>query len=497
MTEMDTPISLPEPKNRSTGALILFLFLALPMPFCMLSYHYFLWYLEQSAIASGRLANLAWAGPIGLALQGILLAGIFTALWRLTKDERFKPVYAGWLGAALMAFPALVLRFLGPNNDQLGSILQILICGIAAVIVARIRKTRVDWKSNNVWLAFFLAAFGAAPFAIFGALGSPTDTILSLLAGLSLGLLAALLMESTTGNRFLDAFGIGTVLALLGSAIGYDGAQLILLAILPSFAFAIASLMPSRVSAAILAGLLAAAGLIFFDPTELTIVLGDIFPIAARAVAFSVGLGLAIGLIALIARHITRAGDGSSVTRAFGWLGAFAAWVVVIMLYFTTGNRGFYGDRLFVILKDQANLSDLTQIQDIDQRRTAAYQTLTAHANQTQAGLRNAFDRISVDYTPYYLVNAMEVRGGTLVRLFLSTRPEGDRVIPSPRLRPAPHVATSAISISGNGSTPSGVQWNVAIIGADRVWSEFGVRGKGIVVGQSDSGVDVNHPELQ
>ncbi len=42
-----------------------------------------------------------------------------------------------------------------------------------------------------------------------------------------------------------------------------------------------------------------------------------------------------------------------------------------------------------------------------------------------------------VEYTPYYLVNAIEVRGGTLVRLYLSTRPEVDRVIPSPRLRPA------------------------------------------------------------
>ena len=131
---------------------------------------------------------------------------------------------------------------------------------------------------------------------------------LALLAGLSFGLLAALLMESTTGNKFLDAFGIGALLALLGSAIGYDGAQLILLAILPSFAFAIAAVMPSRVAAAILTGLLAAAGLIFFDPTELTIVLGDIVLIATRAVSLAVGLGLAVGLIALLIRSMTEAG---------------------------------------------------------------------------------------------------------------------------------------------------------------------------------------------
>src|SRR6185503_9365454 len=173
-----------------------------------------------------------------------------------------------------------------------------------SVIVARVRNVKIDRRSNNKSFAFFLAAFGVAPFAIFGALGSPTDTLLNLLAGLSFGWLAALLMESTTENKFLDAFSIGALLALLGSAIGYDGAQLILLAILPSFAFAVSALMPSRMAAMILTGLLAAAGLIFFDPAELTIVLGDIAAVALRAVSFTVGLGLAVGLVALIIRYV-------------------------------------------------------------------------------------------------------------------------------------------------------------------------------------------------
>ncbi|HEX9388542.1 MAG TPA: S8 family serine peptidase, partial [Anaerolineales bacterium] len=415
-------------------------------------------------------------------------------LWRFTTDERFKPVYAGWLGAALMAFPALLLRLLGPNNDQFGSGLQILICIVAAVIVTRVRKTKIDWRANNISLAFLLAAFGAGPFAIFGAFGALTDTILSLLAGLSFGWLAVLLMDSTTENHFLDAFGIGAVLALLGSAVGYDGAQLILLAILPSFAFAISALMPSRAASMILTGLLAAAGLIFFDPTELTIVLGDIFGVALKAVGFAVGLGLGVGLVALIIRSITGAGKGPGVMRALGWVGAVAAWALVIILFFADGNHGFYGDRLFVILKDQADLSSVRQIKDIDERRTAAYQMLTQKANEKQAGLRNTFDNFGVEYTPYYLVNALEVRGGTLVRLYLSARPEVDRVIPSPRLRPA--APGGALAASGGQSAPTGVQWNVSMIGADKVWSEFGVRGEGIVVGQSDSGADVNHPEL-
>jgi subtilisin family serine protease len=34
------------------------------------------------------------------------------------------------------------------------------------------------------------------------------------------------------------------------------------------------------------------------------------------------------------------------------------------------------------------------------------------------------------------------------------------------------------------------------MIDADKVWSEFGIEGKGIIIGQSDSGVEVDHPEL-
>src|ERR1043165_4354808 len=316
MTEMNTPMATPEPRNRSTGALILFLLFAVPIPICLLIYHFILWSTEQTAIADASEANLAWAGLIGVAAQALIMTGISAALWRFTTDERFKPVYGGWLAAAATAFPALLLRLLGPNNDQLGSILQILICVIAALIVSRARSVKIDWRANRISLAFFLAAFGVAPFAIFGALGAPTDVMLDLLAGLSLGWLAALLMEATTGNYFLDAFGIGAVLALLGSAIGYDGAQLILIALLPGFAFAIATLMPSRAAAFVLTGLLTAAGLTFFDPTELTIVLGDESGLAIKAVEFAVGLGLVVGLIGLIVRYVAKANTVPRLLRA-------------------------------------------------------------------------------------------------------------------------------------------------------------------------------------
>ena len=135
MTESIPSAPSAEAQNRSAGALAAFLIFVLPMPLCLFIYNFIVWSTEQSAITSLSLKNLVWAGLIGLAVQAVFMTGVTAALWRFTNDDRFKPVYAGLFGAAVIAFPALLLRLLGPNNDQLGSIAQILICLIGAGFV--------------------------------------------------------------------------------------------------------------------------------------------------------------------------------------------------------------------------------------------------------------------------------------------------------------------------------------------------------------------------
>ena len=487
---VESPI---QPKNRSTTALVLFLFFALPMPFCLFIYHFVLWSTEQSAITSLSLKNLAWSGPIGLAVQGLVLSLAAGLLWRFTTDDRFKPVYAGLFGAALMAFPALLLRLLGPNNDQLGSIMQIIIALIAIFVVTRLRKGQLVWDGGALPFGLLVAGLGVVPLAIYGSFGSFGDTFLSLLAGLSFGFLAAVLMSATTENILMDGIGVGAVLALLASAFGYDGSQLLLLVLVPAFGCAITAVLPSRIAAGTATGILAFAALAFFDPTELTIVLGDIAGLATKAVGIALLIGWGGSVLALILRQFFAAGSRSSVRRALGWAGAGVMWLSIIAIFFLFGNPGNYGDRLFVILKDQADISAVAEIEDRDQRLSVAYEQLTEHANTTQAEMRQFFDSVGVEYTPYYLENAMDVQGGTLVRLYLLTRPEVDRVIPSPRLRAAPEDSPSP---GYESATDGSVQWNISMIGADRVWDEFGVQGEGIVVGQSDSGVDGSHPAI-
>lgn len=493
----EEPISntaIPEPQNRTSTALIIFLIFALPMPFCMLVYHFLLWNIEQTAIASLSLNVLASAGWIGLTLQAMVMSGSIAALWYFTKDDRFKKIYAGMLGASFIAFPALLLKFIGPNNDQLGSIIQFFLCAIGLGILIFIRKNKIEWGPASLPLGLVIAGLGAIPFAIYGSFGSFGDTFLSLIVSIVFGLFAAALMESTTENVLLDGVGIAAVLALLGSAIGYDGSQLILLGVLPIFAFAVAAVMPSRIAAAAATSLLTFVSLAMFDPTELTIVLGDIGGIATKAVLYALLIGFMVSLSALSLRQFVRAGSGSRTKRAVGWAGTAVTWMVVLVVFFVLGHPGNYSDQLFVIMKAQADLTDVAKIEDRDERLIAAYDQLTDIANGSQTDLREFFDKVGVEYTPYYLENAMEVRGGTLMRLYLMTRSEVDRVIPSPHLRYAPEDSPSL----GEESAPpqNNIGWNIRMIGADKVWNEFGVQGEGIVIGQSDTGVDGTHPAI-
>jgi len=83
--------------------------------------------------------------------------------------------------------------------------------------------------------------------------------------------------------------------------------------------------------------------------------------------------------------------------------------------------------------------------------------------------------------------------GDQVTRSWLAGQPGVDRVLISPRLRPLPRDATP---MRGSDQAPPAPEWNLAMLGVPQVWAS-GIRGKGIVIGSSDSGVDVSHPALR
>ena len=477
---------IPRP---ATAALIGFVVVALILPLGICSGQWLTWFLEQLAIASSSLGVLAPASKIGYVIQLVILL-ITTGAFFAFSSNALRPIYQGWFLATLLTLPMLVLRFLGPNQDQIGALLQLGLGLSAALIAFFIRRRDLQFNFRPAIASLVAVPLVIWPFLVWGAFGSGADTVLNLLAGLALGLLAAALVSNTAHNVVLNGLGIAVLLVILGSAYGYDGGQLLLLTVLPPLGFALAILSPSVAATAVGVGLLAAAPLILIDPTELGIILGDFFSWALRLSMLTVMLELIVGaLLWAISQWSSR-----PRTLALPVGAAIFAWLAALALLVSLGQKGFHGDRIFVILKDQADLSAAPTFTDRNERLTYAYQTLIAQANTTQANIRQTLDRAGVRYHPYYLVNALEVEGGTLVRLYLSTQPEVDRILDSPRLRPLPEPDQPSQGPETTVSENPG--WNIKMIGADKVWIDFGATGQGIVVGQSDSGVDGNHPAL-
>jgi len=490
----------------------------------------FAWNIDQT-ILFGFSADVG--GLVGIITSGVHVLAValpVVLLALLVPPSPLRAVYRLW-GAALVFITVLGLARLFPRTwGQAAALAQIVLALVAVAVLALWRRGQgTSARPGGGLAALVLAPVAALPFLLWGALGSPLDTVLNLLAGLALGLFAGLLFDRwlfapladedaaapvSRGARLtLAAWGAVVALCLLGGGYGFGGTQRLLLISLPPLGLAVGAVglglrrgAPPRSAwlfTTLFVGLAAGAALAFVDPDEIMLILGDdeILAWVLRAAWALAGLGLVAGIGALIwAALAGRTADGAASPQRTGGLGcavglalAALAWLAAVLAYAFPGQPGFYGDRFFVILNEQADLSAAPGMADRNARLTYVYDTLVATADGTQADMRSLLDRLGLDYQPYYLVNAIEVDAGPLVRAYLSTRPEVDRILDSPRLRPLPAPLPLG---EGNRPEPARLQWNITSIGVDRVWDELGITGEGIVVGQSDSGAEGTHPAL-
>ncbi len=501
----------------------------------------------------------SWIG-LGVQLVVLSLVLIPLALFWPSPFRRFYQAWLLAHLLALFLLPATFLKSTDMQYQALIQLIMMVIFILvsfplinwlihrrqtAAVLSSDSSKLLQEASTPNcfsLWMiVIIIIAVSAYPWLALAALGSFLDTLLMAFVGLMLGWIAAILGEKLIfnveeahqkkqwGAVFVQGLGFGVTLLILASSLSFSfgGIQLLVMITLPWLGWTVAALryffidparrsMPpikrtlfhiSFIQGMILVGSVAALPLIFVDPDELVIVLssspGEILSKVFLAAWYS---ALIIGILNLILMLVffVRNGktkpvqeNGSQTFRLLAQSGLALITLISILLaigiYTLTGQPGFYGERMFVILKSQTDVTEASKIDDYQARREYVYKTLVENADQSQYKIRLVLDRLNVDYTPYYLVNAIEMPGNPLLRIWLRTAPEVDRILDSPELRPLPEPLPIE---DGNSSLPEEVLWNIKMVGAGKVWDEYGVRGAGIIVGQSDSGVQGDHPEL-
>ena len=492
---------------------------------------------------------------LGAAIQFFLVAIPLFPLAIYWRSSRYRASFQTLALASLPLLLFLPAGFTAMTASQIQALIQISLVWVYIAILVAItwrriahepgsssfvdqHRTSYAYRSSGLMLIVItMAAFFIYPWLSRGAFGSLLDTLLQLTLGFSLGLAAALLLElylffpqrqegvsqSVLAATLNNSAVASVVLIMFGSSLIYifSAIQLILMITCAAAGLLITSIhlvykqdnlelarkpltwlfLPS----AFLIGILFSAPLVFIDSDELALILnaspGEILGFAFQAAFITMLATFVTGIIFAVLTILRGAPSPSEFEppRLRRWiylpliLAAGLSWAAAGMHYKNSGQPGWYGERIFVILKSQADLSQAESIQDYNERRRFAYQVLVEHADFTQRDIRNTLESLGLDYTPYYLVNAIELPDNPILRLYLSFHPDVDRVLNSPRLRPLPEPQPET---QGYGYTPTKPEWNLTMIHADRVWTELGITGQGIVIGHSDSGVQGDHPEV-
>jgi hypothetical protein len=491
-------------------------------------------------VASNFILSSFLSIPPGLfaifpTIQLILLILPFLPFAIFLKNRLLRAAFQTWVAAAFAGLIFSPVQLISQSSAQIRAIASIGLgmLGIVSIVFIGWLKDSTSYMSHlkslyqpigNLPLLLAFTALFFYPWLSWGAFGSPTDSLIMVVNAIVFGILIALILDKFLlqqlaenghlGNGKFLFISLSASIAMFifssGLNFPFGGMQVLLMLSLPAttlvalFAYYRNLKMVENplLAMMIIFSAALAAPMLLIDPDELALVInatkGEIgtWAIYSALVATGIALLFAIGII--LWKFII---DKTNYTmnpkhRSVRFIESLTITLVLIaggVLYYFAGQPGWHGEQIFVILKDQKFVEEAYSTDNYQDRRQLVYRTLVEHAQTSQADLTNTLDRFDIDYQPYYLVNAIELDGSPLLRLWLATRSEVDRVLDSPRLRPLPEEIPPQY---GSEALPSNLEWNITLIEAQRVWQDFHVSGEGIIVGQSDSGVQWDHPEL-
>ncbi|GAA4246755.1 S8 family serine peptidase [Dactylosporangium darangshiense] len=460
------------------------------------------WLIGDTLVIEGlSMPLLIW--PL-VPLVALLLAGLPALLLAQLSPVRFaRTAGRQWLLAFVFGVVLGFARLIPPTYHELYLAVLAALAAIAAAVHMTVTGRLERPIPPQRWVFWLSLAAGLVlllPWLWVGSLGGAVESVLALIAALAVSWLAtrpmlALTARVPTGGRAWGRVALGGLMAGVGlvplvAGVGEPAVQLLALLCVPPVAFALAALRrlgrPS-IAALLTPVLFGPLGLVDADETSLILGLRDGLFWGAVGAAAAGALALLLAIVVMVVfRRV----------RWHAWLAAALAAVVAVAgaaVYIGLGNPGLAGERLFVVMREQADLSGLPAITNRADRVRQTYERLVSTAERTQAPLRSALRSRHVSFTPFYLVNGIEVDAGPVARQWLASRSDVAHVLLNPHLRPLPAAAEP---MHGTEAAPTETPWNLVLIGADQVWQRY-TTGKGIVVGSSDSGVDGTHPALQ
>src|SRR4030095_1315774 len=169
--------------------------------------------------------------------------------------------------------------------------------------------------------------------------------------------------------------------------------------------------------------------------------------------------------------------------------GKIAPWV---MEHTANGQQSEF----FVVLTGQADLSQAGTLQSKAEKGRYVYNTLLNKSQTTQGPILQWLREGGLEHRPFYIVNAILVKGTRQVAEALAARPDVARVEGNPHIKnqlPQPDSFTGSPS---SFQRPATIEPGITYTHAPQVWA-LGFTGQDIVVAGADTGIRWTHNALK
>jgi subtilisin family serine protease len=144
-----------------------------------------------------------------------------------------------------------------------------------------------------------------------------------------------------------------------------------------------------------------------------------------------------------------------------------------------------------VALDEQADLSAADGLPGKEAKGAYVFRTLTEVAKRTQTAVLADLSSRGVEHRAYWIANMIWVRGGIDTVQAMAERNDVAHIYANPAVR----VDELPRLPGDDPESPENVEWNIALVNADDVWS-LGITGSGAVVAGQDTGYLWSHPAL-
>ncbi|WBB68530.1 S8 family serine peptidase [Micromonospora sp. WMMD812] len=191
----------------------------------------------------------------------------------------------------------------------------------------------------------------------------------------------------------------------------------------------------------------------------------------------------------LVATALAATGSGAQAAGGFG-AGAPSP-ADKIRPELTKQLQGKSEGDFWIRFTDRADLGKARAIKDWTERGTAVAAALKKTAAESQAKIRAELDGSGVKYQTFWASNAIKVSGGSLSMAQNFAAHAEVEGLYAPVAYEIPKTTEGA-----DEKTVNALEWGIANINADDVWSQYGVQGEGITIANIDTGVQFDHPAL-